>query len=156
VGRHLIPYLNEKRYFGIEPNTWLVEAGLKHEIPAHIVEQKHPAFKDEQGFHASVFRPLKFDFIFVHAVLTHAAHHQIDTLMQSLPAALKKTGILIGDVAVSLEDYQGDSWRYPGQIGHREACVRRVAESLGYGFEWIPDALVSPLPRRWFTIRKQS
>src|SRR5437868_14897345 len=32
IGRLLIPYLNCGKYFGVETNNWLVEAGIEHEL----------------------------------------------------------------------------------------------------------------------------
>src|SRR4026208_1796303 len=37
VGRLLIPYLNKKKYFGFEPNDWLVQDGIKNEIGESLV-----------------------------------------------------------------------------------------------------------------------
>src|SRR5881392_154417 len=32
IGRLLIPYLNRGKYFGIEPNEWLVDEGIRREL----------------------------------------------------------------------------------------------------------------------------
>src|SRR5438445_8687183 len=44
IGRLLIPYLNRGKYFGIEPNTWLVEEGIKQELGEDLVQIKYPTF----------------------------------------------------------------------------------------------------------------
>ena len=42
AGRMLIPYLEPERYFGIEPNRWLVEEGIEHELGGDLVRIKRP------------------------------------------------------------------------------------------------------------------
>src|ERR1700692_1582396 len=44
VGRLLIPYLNRGKYFGIEPNEWLVEEGIRQELGETVVQTKRPTF----------------------------------------------------------------------------------------------------------------
>src|SRR5437588_5674780 len=42
IGRLFIPYLNRGRYVGIEPNQWLVETGIQHEVGADLIQIKRP------------------------------------------------------------------------------------------------------------------
>ena len=44
IARLLIPYLNRGKYFGVEPNQWLVEEGIRREVGESLVEIKHPTF----------------------------------------------------------------------------------------------------------------
>ena len=44
AGRLFIPYLRPGCYYGIEPNTWLVDEGLTRELGADIVRVKRPTF----------------------------------------------------------------------------------------------------------------
>src|SRR5207247_1444352 len=44
IGRLLIPYLNRGKYFGVEPNKWLVEEGIKRELGEDLVQIKYPTF----------------------------------------------------------------------------------------------------------------
>src|SRR5216684_432299 len=44
VGRLLIPYLNKEKYFGLEPNEWLVQEGIRNEIGETLVRIKRPRF----------------------------------------------------------------------------------------------------------------
>ncbi len=44
IGRLLIPYLNRGKYFGIEPNEWLVEEGIRRELGEGLVQIKDPTF----------------------------------------------------------------------------------------------------------------
>src|SRR2546422_11581232 len=44
IGRLLIPYLNRGKYFGIEPNEWLVDEGISRELGKSLVGIKRPTF----------------------------------------------------------------------------------------------------------------
>ena len=44
IGRLLIPYLNRGKYFGIEPNEWLVREGIKRELGETLLQIKCPTF----------------------------------------------------------------------------------------------------------------
>src|SRR2546430_14001113 len=44
IGRLLIPYLNRGNYFGVEPNEWLVEEGIRRELGEALLEIKRPTF----------------------------------------------------------------------------------------------------------------
>jgi hypothetical protein len=44
IGRLLIPYLNRGKYFGVEPNEWLVQEGIKRELGDALLEIKRPTF----------------------------------------------------------------------------------------------------------------
>src|SRR5438046_10385380 len=44
IGRLLIPYLNRRKYFGLEPHDWLVEEGINHELGEEEVHIKRPTY----------------------------------------------------------------------------------------------------------------
>ena len=44
IGRLLIPYLNRGKYFGVEPNEWLVDEGIRRELGETLVQIKRPTF----------------------------------------------------------------------------------------------------------------
>lgn len=67
AGRMLIPYLRPERYFGVEPNRWLVEKGIEHELGRDLVEIKRPTFRFVDDFSLSAFG-VSFDFALAHSV----------------------------------------------------------------------------------------
>ena len=44
IGRLFIPYLNRGKYFGVEPNEWLVDEGIRRELGESLVQIKRPTF----------------------------------------------------------------------------------------------------------------
>lgn len=151
IGRWLIPYLDKDRYFGIEPNLWLVEMARLEEVPEEIFKDKMPTFSDEDGHDLRVFGARKFDFVLASAVLMHSSHRQIDTFVGGLPAVLKKGGIALAEIRATGPDYEGDEWVYPKAISHYLSCVSKRAESLGLETEELPE---QPFPGVWFTVTK--
>jgi hypothetical protein len=70
-GRLFIPYLLPGRYFGIEPNRWLVEDGLDRELGRDIVRVKQPTFSEVDDFRLTVFGR-RFDYILAQSIFSHA------------------------------------------------------------------------------------
>jgi len=61
-GRLFIPYLLPGRYFGIEPETWLIEASIANEIGEDLIRIKKPTFSHDRNFTLTMFNQ-KFDFL---------------------------------------------------------------------------------------------
>src|SRR5437899_257086 len=55
LGRLLIPFLQPERYFGIEPNRWLVDDGIDRELGRSILDVKRPAFRHNDDFDCGGF-----------------------------------------------------------------------------------------------------
>src|SRR5919106_5797598 len=70
AGRLFIPYLLPGRYFGIEPERWLVEEGLRNELGEDILAAKRPTFSTKADFGLSAFEQ-EFDFLLAHSIFSH-------------------------------------------------------------------------------------
>jgi SAM-dependent methyltransferase len=115
LGRLLIPYLQPGRYCGIDPNAWLIEAGLERELGRSAVDLKHPAFDHNTQFECNVF-DRQFDFIMAQSVLTHTGMEPAKTLCSSLSSALSPRGLAVVNWIVG--DHDGGEindtpWLYP-------------------------------------------
>ncbi|MCH8815866.1 MAG: hypothetical protein IH957_12385 [Chloroflexi bacterium] len=55
AGRHFISYLDSANYLGLDHNRWLIEAGLKHEIPKQVRKEKGPEFVVSNTFEFDKF-----------------------------------------------------------------------------------------------------
>src|ERR1700745_892059 len=62
IGRLLIPYLNRGRYFGVEPNKWRVEEGIRREIGEASLKIKGPTFFFSDSPEAITKERISFDF----------------------------------------------------------------------------------------------
>lgn len=70
AGRMFIPYLLPGHYFGIEPNRWVVEEGIKHELGEGVLEVKRPTFWFVDDFSADGFGS-GFDYALAQSVFSH-------------------------------------------------------------------------------------
>src|SRR5579872_2333854 len=71
LGRLLLPFLLPHRYVGIEPESWLVDAGIEHELGGAIRKIKDPQFCFDGECLLDHFGH-SFDFIMIQSVFTHA------------------------------------------------------------------------------------
>jgi hypothetical protein len=56
AGRLFVPYLEPGHYLGLDHHAWLIEAGLKHEIPDLLRRDKQPEFVVSDRFEFRKFR----------------------------------------------------------------------------------------------------
>jgi SAM-dependent methyltransferase len=129
VGRLLVPYLLPDCYHGIEPNAWLVDDAIEHQLGRDILRIKRPRFDANTEFRADVFG-VEFDFIVAQSIFSHATPDLIVTALKNAGNALAASGLV---VCTFVEAPLGDSanfaegWVYPG-------CVRYTAEEVASMF----------------------
>ena len=93
LGRCVIPYLQEDKYFGIDPNKWLIEDGIENELGASAVSLKNPKFSYNTDFDCGVFGE-KFDFIIAQSIFTHTGPSHFKSFLKSAAENLKPDGAL--------------------------------------------------------------
>jgi SAM-dependent methyltransferase len=138
AGRLLIPYLNEGCYSGVEPNRWLVEKAIEHEIGQHMICIKKPVFLHNSDFSVAEFG-MQFDFILAQSIFSHAGTNLMQKCLKGFRESLKDDGILLatfvefGDApklprAVDAAD---DSV-YPRCLRVRRSTIKRLARDVGF------------------------
>ena len=130
VGRLLIPYLNQMKYFGIEPNKWLVEKGIDLELGRDLIDLKKPQF----SFHSDS-RELKkdqvFDFALAQSIFSHCGLDLIEKWLVGVAEHLSSAGLFLATFLEDQRDYRGDGWIYPGCVGYRAATIDTLARRVG-------------------------
>ena len=111
AGRLFIPYLQPGRYHGIEPVTWLVEAGITNELGRGIREAKQPVFDSNPDFNLSVFGR-RFDYLLAHSIFTHAAPTQINKCLEEAKDVMNESSRFAATFMLGEEDSYGDGWLY--------------------------------------------
>jgi len=120
LGRLLIPFLRPAGYAGIDPNTWLIEAGIRHELGMDAVRLKAPAFASNSDFDFSVFGR-SFDFIIAQSVATHTGPDLLTRLLEGSAAALSPSGVfLFSYIRAGAEAAPPDGWHYPACVEYSE------------------------------------
>ena len=133
VGRLLIPYLNPKNYFGVEPNKWLVDDGIENEIGRDLVKIKEPTF----SFLTSLDefkKPLNLDYAIAQSIFSHCGNDLIKGWLSQVSFHLKDSGALVATFLVGNKDYVGNGWVYPGCVNYKPETIAEIASEFGLDF----------------------
>ena len=151
VGRFLITMALPGNYYAIEPQDWLLNAGLEL-MGKDIANVKVITLDLNSDFNLDVFAPTKFDFILISSIFTHTSHAHIETIMRTAAKALAPGGLIVGDYrdcAKSGKDYVGTEWVYPQVTPHEQGCIEGAAAGNGWEFTELDR---DPYGALWFTI----
>ncbi len=146
AGRLFIPYLMPDRYFGMEPNDWLVEDGIKHEIGQDMIGLKRPRFSNDADFTLSEFGQ-KFDFIIAQSIFSHAAPAQIAKCLGEARKVMTTTSILAATFVKGDKDYAGSEWVYPGCVQYTLDYMKDIATQ--HGLACTPIGWKHPNNQSW-------
>jgi SAM-dependent methyltransferase len=140
AGRLLIPYLLPDGYCGIEPNAWLVEEAIEHQLGRDILRVKRPRFDANTEFRADVFG-VDFDFIVAQSIFSHATPELVVMALENMRNALAPGGLI---ACTFVEAPVGDSgnfaegWVYPDCVRYAAAEVTTLLERAGLSACRIP------------------
>jgi hypothetical protein len=137
TGYWFVQYLNEERYFGIEPNAKMLDAG-RELLLGRLEAEKSPQFSNNEDFDFGVFGRT-FDFVVAYSIWSHASKRQIETMLDQFKRTANSGARFITSwipLRDGMADYQGQSW-----VGrsHRSDQPGMVAHSRS----WLMDAVVS-------------
>lgn len=142
-------YLLPGRYFGIEPEEWLVEEGTKAQVGSDLVALKKPTFSNESGFQLSLFGE-SFDYLMAQSIFSHASRQQIRTCLKEARKVMKPTSIFAATFILGNDDYEGDDWVYPGCVKFTQETIVRMAEEQGLAC--VPTIWPHLYDQTWFVI----
>lgn len=146
-GRLSIMYLRPGNYYGIEPAGWALHDGIAAHLGAELVEMKKPTFLEDEAYSITEFG-VKFDFINVHSVFTHAPANHITRCLEQARASMHAKSIFIATYLASDIDHVGHEFVYPWVTEYRPATIDSMVTSAG--FRCIHLDLDHPFDQRWF------
>ncbi len=135
IGRLLIPYLNRGKYFGIEPNKWLVEEGINREIGEVLVQIKHPTFLFTDSPDVVTKAKISFDFAVAQSIFSHCGLDLIRGWLSAVSRSLAQDGALVATFLPAEEDSPRSGWIYPECVNYRPATLERAAAEANLRFE---------------------
>jgi SAM-dependent methyltransferase len=135
IGRLLIPYLNRGKYFGIEPNQWLVEEGIRRELGEALVHIKRPTFFFSDSPETIAEAKIAFDFALAQSIFSHCGLDLIKNWLRAISRSLAKNGALIATFLIGEEDSPKTGWIYPECVNYRPATLERAAADVNLRFE---------------------
>jgi SAM-dependent methyltransferase len=133
IGRLLIPYLNRGKYFGLEPNEWLVAEGIRRELGDTLVQIKRPIFFFSDS--PDTIAKISFDFALAQSIFSHCGLDLIKAWLFAISRSLAPDGALIATFLIGEEDCAQTGWIYPECVNYRPATLERAAEDVNLRFE---------------------
>jgi cyclopropane fatty-acyl-phospholipid synthase-like methyltransferase len=135
IGRLLIPYLNRGKYFGVEPNEWLVKEGIKRELGEAVLEIKRPTFFFSASPGAISQPKVLFDFAVAQSIFSHCGLDLIKEWLSAISRSLAEDGALMATFLPGEEDSPTKGWVYPECVNYRPATLERAAADVNLRFE---------------------
>jgi hypothetical protein len=130
AGRLFIVYLRPGRYFGLEPERWLVEEGIRQELGQEILAVKRPMFSHDRDFTLSAFGR-QFDFLLAQSIFSHSAPRQVRRCLAEARAVMAPTAVFIATYWRGRESYTGEEWVYPGRVLYTAGAMAALARQQG-------------------------
>ena len=130
AGRLFIVYLRPGRYFGLEPERWLVEEGIRQELSQEILAVKRPMFSHDRDFTLSAFGR-QFDFLLAQSIFSHSAPRQVRRCLAEARAVMAPTAVFIATYWRGRESYTGEEWVYPGRVLYTAGDMAALARQQG-------------------------
>lgn len=132
-GRFLMMYLLQNHYFGVEPEKWLIEDGIKFEVGKDLINLKKPTFDYNSDANLGVFDK-QFDFILAHSIFFHANKSWIEKCLKEAQKVLKDDGIFMATVKFSENNGRNDDdmsiqWEYPASKYYTIPTFKRMVDN---------------------------
>jgi SAM-dependent methyltransferase len=139
AGRLLIPYLRPGHYFGLEPNRWLIEQGIKRELGRDLVRIKRPRFDYADDFSLRAFGTT-FDYAIAHSIFSHAYADFTALGLTEIAKGLAESGLLLATYIDGDTTTQGSGWLYPGCVTYTWDDMQgliRDSGLIGRRLDWM-------------------
>ena len=137
IARLLIPYLNQNKYVGIEPNQWLVNEGIRNEVGANLVGIKRPLFLHSQDPTCLSQIDMKFDFALAQSIFSHCGVDLIAGWLRATARLLAPNGALVATFFPGEKDNTVTGWIYPECVRYRPDTMLRLATEARLRFQLL-------------------
>lgn len=153
AGRVFIPYLEPERYFGIEPEEWLLEDGKRLHVGAELLANRRPRFiTGDRTFPADAFG-VDFHYAMAQSIFTHASPSEIAQCLNRTYAALRPGGVLTATYTLGTQDSTREGWLYPGGVSYTSGFMQRAAARAGFTYTEREEKVLG-LPLLWAIFRR--
>lgn len=138
LGRLLIPFLLPERFFGVEPNAWLVDEGFANELGEDIRALKKPEFSTRDDFVFTEFGQT-FDFVNAQSIVTHAGPKEVEAIFRGVADVLAEEGLFLFTYTRSETDpLPQDGWYYPACVNYSFGYIQARLAEAGFACMALP------------------
>jgi hypothetical protein len=127
--------LNRGKYFGVEPNEWLVREGIKRELGDALLHIKCPTFFFSDSPHMIARADSLFDFVLAQSIFSHCGLDLIKNWLSAISRSLAQNGALIATFLIGEEDSPKMGWIYPDCVNYRPATLEQAAAEVNLRFQ---------------------
>jgi cyclopropane fatty-acyl-phospholipid synthase-like methyltransferase len=127
VGKHLIKYLDKNKYYGLEPNQWLIDEAIEKELTHKYVLDRGALFSNNGNFFLKCFGE-KFNFILANSIFIHADKNQIEECFKQVNEVLEEGGYFLYNFIVGKKDNDEEGWTYPSHIKYTLEYFTKIME----------------------------
>ena len=152
-GRLFISYLEPGRYYGIEPETWLVEEGIASEVGRDMIALKRPVLDDNADFRLTTF-DREFDFLLAQSIFSHASRAQIESCLAEARQVMAPEALFAATFVLGEQDYEGEEWVYPGCVTYLAETIQTMANE--HGLACRPVVWPHPAQQTWFVFAHEA
>ncbi len=135
-GRLFIVYLEPERYYGIEPQQWLVEEAIAKEVGQDLIDLKRPVFSNDSHFGLTTFGR-QFDFVVAHSIFSHASSTHIERCLSEAKRVMAPNALFVATFMQNERDYEGDSWMYPACVSYSLETIMALGTKQGLACQKI-------------------
>jgi len=148
AGRLFIAYLRRARYFGIEPEERLVQAGIERETGRDLVRLKQPTFSTRSDFALSSFGR-QFDYLMAQSIFSHAASGQVRRCFEEARRVMHSDSVFAANFLPGPTDAVGDGWVYDHNVTYTPDGIVAMAAQAGL----VCKLIAWPHPRlKWMLL----
>jgi len=129
-GRLFITYLLPNKYFGIEPEKWLLQEGIRKNLGDEMLRVKKPRFSNEREFRLGIFNQ-KFDYILAQSIFSHATQKQITTCLSETKKVMNDSSLFVGTFYLGDTNNMKTEWEYPGPVTYTKDFMINATKENG-------------------------
>lgn len=136
-GRLFIPYLLKGNYYGIEPQSGLVDDAIENELGKDILRVKSPSIYYNDKFDISKFR-IKFDFILAQSIFSHTGINQTYLLLSEARKNIADDGLFVATYFIGPDNpsnYDGNEWRRDPIVTYNQGWFRQACNTYGFSYK---------------------
>jgi cyclopropane fatty-acyl-phospholipid synthase-like methyltransferase len=131
AGRLFLTYLQPGNYYGLEPEKWVLEEGIREMLGQEIIALRRPTFSHDRNFTLTEFGR-DFDYLLAQSIFSHTSVAQLHRCFAQAREVVGPRSKFFATFIPGDADYDGDEWVYPGIVRFRPETMRSIAAEHGF------------------------